>query len=420
MKKSGIHPKQNCFWLWISVSFVLGMCSIAGSILLIYLDAIIFNESKHRPTRPTLTQSELMAQRKRKMSEVLTRKRKENEALVDRMYQRYLSDPDSTMNFLVLSGGGQHAAFGSGFLLGWSGISESKGKFPRFDGVTGVSSGSLIAPFAYIGTTESLAKIDQIFRNPGKDFVVPRGHLYFLPEQKSLALVPGLERALREYLTKSFAERIIEASTPGRLLLIQSTNLDLAFPAIFDFIEASKDSIKQGNTHQMVDILLASTAMPGIFPPRVLNGALHVDGGIEGNFYTGGHHPSKAKDTFGAIWSRKHPNIPIPKTVYWVILNGNLREPPKTIATEWPKIAARSLAVSFRSSEVLALRKLFSIAELTKKRGMGEVEVRWVAIEEPLKKAVFPNIFDETEMRRLSDLGKRLGADPSSWNLGVP
>ena len=64
------------------------------------------------------------------MSEVLTRKRKENEALVDRMYQRYLRDPDSKMNFLVLSGGGQHGAFGSGFLLGWSDISEGKGKFP--------------------------------------------------------------------------------------------------------------------------------------------------------------------------------------------------------------------------------------------------------------------------------------------------
>ncbi|MDG1401356.1 MAG: hypothetical protein P8R45_11485, partial [Candidatus Binatia bacterium] len=57
-----------------------------------------------------------------------------------------------------------------------------------------------------------------------------------------------------------------------------------------------------------------------------------------------------------------------------------------------------------------ALRELHALAELTKHRGMGDAEVRWVAIEEPLEGSGFPTLFDQKQMRRLSDLGRRAGA----------
>ena len=156
-----------------------------------------------------------------------------------------------------------------------------------------------------------------------------------------------------------------------------------------------------------------------MFPPREIDSALYVDGGIEGNFYYGGH-PSKPEYTFGGIWKRKFPHIPIPKTCNWVIINGNLRESPKTSNEGWASIASRSLAISAGSDQVVALRELYSIAELTQLRGLGDVNVRWVAVEEPLPDGNFPDIFNQHEMRRLSDLGKRLGRDPQSWNFSSP
>ena len=69
---------------------------------------------------------------------------------------------------------------------------------------------------------------------------------------------------------------------------------------------------------------------------------------------------------------------------------------------------------------VVALRELYSIAELTQLRGLADVNVRWVAVEEPLPDGNFPDIFNQHEMRRLSDLGKRLGRDPQSWNSSSP
>ena len=68
----------------------------------------------------------------------------------------------------------------------------------------------------------------------------------------------------------------------------------------------------------------------------------------------------------------------------------------------------------------MALRELYALAELTRQRGQGEVEVRWVAIEEPVAESVFPALFDGDQMRRLSDLGRKVGADPNSWKTEWP
>ena len=75
--------------------------------------------------------------------------------------------------------------------------------------------------------------------------------------------------------------------------------------------------------------------------------------------------------------------------------------------------------MSVRSAEAIALRHLYALAESTKLRGDGDVEVRWIAIPqtwEPLSEEQF----DQATMRNLSDLGRRLGADPNSWMTEAP
>ena len=262
-------------------------------------------------------------------------------------------------------------------------------------------------------------EIDHFFQNPGKDWLELRGSFYFLPENMSLGEIPGLERDLQEVMTMSFAKEIVEATTPGRILVIQASNLDEAFPHVFDFSAIARNSVATGNVGEMTEVLLASSAIPGMFPPREIDGFLYVDGGVEGNFYAGGK-PTNPEFTFGGLWKKEHPDLPIPKTRYWIILNGNLRETPKTSSPEWAEIALRSLAVSVGSSEVVALRELYALAELTGLRGHGEVEVRWVAIEESLPESSFPTLFEKVQMRALSELGRRKGADSSSWNTEAP
>ena len=128
---------------------------------------------------------------------------------------------------------------------------------------------------------------------------------------------------------------------------------------------------------------------------------------------------SQSLETHLALFG-KFPHIPTPKTCYWVIINGNLRESPQTSDEGWASIASRSLAISARSDQVVALKGVCSIAELPQLRGHGDVNVHRVAVEEQLPGGNVPDIFNQHRMRRLSDLDKRLGRDPKSWNSSSP
>jgi predicted acylesterase/phospholipase RssA len=54
---------------------------------------------------------------------------------------------------LALSGGGANGAFGAGFLKGWT----DTGQRPVFKIVTGVSTGAMLAPFAFLGSAITAA-----------------------------------------------------------------------------------------------------------------------------------------------------------------------------------------------------------------------------------------------------------------------
>ena len=109
----------------------------------------------------------------------------------------------------------------------------------------------------------------------------------------------------------------------------------------------------------------------------------------------------------------------IPKTRFWVIINQYIQPVPVTVQPRWPAIVERSLYVAVRSAEAIALRHLYAMAELSKFRGDGDVEVRWIAVPQTWKPLSDQN-FDQATMRSLSDEGRRLGADLNSWMTKAP
>src|SRR4051812_44674605 len=117
-----------------------------------------------------------------------------------------------TIDYLVISGGGDIGAIGAGFLKGWASVPKwNPLARPRFDLVTGVSTGALIAPFAWLNDPAADDQVLQLYRNPGKDWVKERWPLYFLPHNVSFAEVPGLERELKKNFSKELIARIASA-----------------------------------------------------------------------------------------------------------------------------------------------------------------------------------------------------------------
>ena len=133
---------------------------------------------------------------------------------------------------------------------------------PKFDVVTGVSTGTLIAPFAFLGDTQSINQIANLYRNPKADWVKQRGFLYFLPNNISFAEVPGLEREVRSHLDMDMIRRIVEAGADGRLLAVNTTNLDEAASCPFDLVAEARQALVSGKLDRIHNIVLASAGDP--------------------------------------------------------------------------------------------------------------------------------------------------------------
>lgn len=412
-----IFSRPSRPWGCSILSFISGALAVVILLVAAYFGIRIFDTSGRMPPRMPKSAIELAAKSAEEIKQAAQDNRSDEKRLVDTMYARQQIDPDCTMDFLLISGGGDKGAFGTGFLLGWSTVAPGTGALPKFQGVSGVSAGAVIAPFAFLGTSADLAAADDISRNPKPDWMVSRGIFFFLPENVSLATVPGLERDLRSKIHLEFAKRIELAGSENRILLIQATNIDTGNGIQFDFVAAARNAVAANDTKNLVQILLASAAIPGVFEPREIQGSLYVDGNVVSSFFDGGDEDER--DSFGALWKREHPNAPIPKTRYWVIINGYIQPPAKITQPQWTSMMARSLDISISSAATTMLRHLYAKAKLTKARGNGDVEVRWVDIPRSWK-PLNDSFFDKTTMRNLSDEGKRVGADANSWMTTAP
>jgi predicted patatin/cPLA2 family phospholipase len=184
--------------------------------------------------------------------------------------------------YLSLSGGGDNGAFGAGLLSGWT----AHGDRPMFKIVTGVSTGALIAPFAFLGPDYDGALTD-VYTN------IEPSNIYeerFLPTaaltEDALSDSTPLYETISRYIDEKMFAKIAVEYAKGRLLFIQTTNLDAGQPVRWN-IGAIAASGRPGALDLFRHILLASAAIPAAFPPVMfdvdVNGKsyqeLHVDGG---------------------------------------------------------------------------------------------------------------------------------------------
>ena len=324
----------------------------------------------------------------------------------------------AVIDILIISGGGDWGAFGAGFLKGWQKVpAEHPLAKPEFDAVTGVSTGTLIAPFAFLGDERSIDEIANLYRNPGEDWVKNRGFLYFLPDNISFAEVPGLEREMRDHITLDMVRRVAKAGADGRLLAVNTTNLDDASSRVFDLVVEAQRAVDSGKLERIHNIMLASAGIPGAFPFRIIDDALYVDGGVTGNIIYGGRIAEE--DSLPARWQRTYPKLPIPKLRFWVIFNNQFRPLPVVTAPNWPAVISRSLETSTRAATATAVRHLFAMSEISRLKRKADIEVRIVSIPGDWFPPV-PGIFIKETMNNLADLGEKMGADPASWSTDPP
>ena len=179
---------------------------------------------------------------------------------------------------LALSGGGEDGAFGAGVLTGWT----RAGGRPTFDVVTGVSTGALMAPFAFLGPRYD-SVLRSIYTEYGQDDLM-RGR--GLPGLLGDALNDPSPMAdlIARHVTPSMVSEIAGAHAAGRRLFVVTSNLDTGHADVWDLGAMAA----AGRVELIRGVTLASASVPGFFPPvrlKVGRGAsatteAHVDGGV--------------------------------------------------------------------------------------------------------------------------------------------
>lgn len=245
-------------------------------------------------------------------------------------------------SILALSGGGQYGAFGAGFLKGWSERTMPPLRPKKFDVVTGTSTGSLLATFAFLGSAWDETIGRAYLDITGDKDIFTKRHLISLLWSDSVSTRAQFRERLDGLITQKVTDAVADEGANGRCLFIGSVDLLGG-----EFHEFNLTEIAQPRTEAArrayVDAIMASTAIPVQFPPVVLpdpaapGGSItYVDGGIRRSIF--------AEALASALDESPEPP---PATIYCLV-NG-ARDVARATAFRFPKL----LSMAYRSSEIL-------------------------------------------------------------------
>ncbi len=322
-------------------------------------------------------------------------------------------NPDGSLDYscLALSGGGDNGAFGAGFLCGWS----KKGERPRFKLVTGISTGSLIAPFAFLGS-EYDPLLKRVYTGISqKDIYKERGIVFALGNE-SFADSRPLSELINRNVDIQLLKAVANAHRNGRRLYVGTTNMDADRLAIWNM-----GAIAQSGHPEALDlfrkVFLASASVPAVLPPVFMEveaegerfDEMHVDGGTKTQvFFYGGvlDLENAAASVFGKKEVADHSSL-------YVIINGKLGPVPEQVTRSLKEITSRSLSTMIKAAALWDIYRAYTFA---KRDGLG---FRFVFIPDAFE-FLSDERFDQGEMKRMFELGYQLGKSDDPWKKVPP
>jgi len=303
---------------------------------------------------------------------------------------------------LAISGGGDNGAYGAGFLNGWS----STGTRPQFKAVTGVSTGALIAPFAFLGPRYDYVLERVYTTSTQKDIFKKRGMVKGLFGD-GMADTRPLAQTIASYVNRQLLDEIAAEYAKGRLLLVGTANLDTMEPVIWNMtaIAARKDP---DAIALFSKILLASASIPGAFPPVMIDVNLggthyqemHVDGGTTAQLFL--YPPSISL-----------ANAPQRKRIAYIIRNARL-DP------EWASTNRRTMTIAMRAIDSLTrtqgIGDLYRVYATTQRDGV-DYNLTYIpaTFDVPHKE-----MFDTAYMKSLYGVGFQAAKSGYHWQKGPP
>ena len=320
--------------------------------------------------------------------------------------------PDGYLRYphLALSGGGPNGAFGAGFLNGWT----KTGTRPVFKIVTGVSTGALMAPFAFLGPKYDDALREFYTTTTSADVFTPsRNLLRQLLAGEALADTGPLAALIAKHVDRAFLEQIANAHQHGRRLYVGTVDLDSQRFVVWNMglIAVKGDAAALDLFRKVV---LASASVPVAFPPVFFEvdvqgqryDEMHVDGAVAANvFYNGG--------VFSAAAARKRAGTDNGREEIFVIHNGQLGPVAAVTPRTLRGIALRTLDSAAKSAVVGDLFRIYA-ASLHEDAGF-----QWITMPDGIE-INGTEFFDPVKMRHLYDVGYQAARAETVWTTLPP
>ena len=302
--------------------------------------------------------------------------------------------------WLVVSGGGENGAFAAGILAGWS----KAGDRPAFGVITGVSTGALIAPFAFIGQRGDAALKEAYTDISAADV------FEFGGTDEALTDTWPLKKRIDKAVTPELLKAIAAEHAKGRRLLVATTEVDTERPVLWDMgAIASLGGPKALGLFR--SIVLASSAVPGVFPPVMIDAKapdgksfqeMHADGGTTSPFYLA---PA-------AAIAGKAP-LRLPASRVYLIVNNKLTPYFQIARRDTLSVLGRSLSAAIKAQTGAALTLARSYAEREHlDLAVAEIDARFT------KETPAP--FDRDYMRALYAHGESLASTGSAFESAAP
>ncbi|AFV83901.1 patatin-like phospholipase family protein [Alteromonas mediterranea] len=318
-------------------------------------------------------------------------------------------------DILVLSGGGELGAFGAGFLSGWGDVQDKEFSRPDFDSVSGVSTGALIAPFAFVGTGKAYETIVELYNNPVKDMIIAKTLFGFLAGNGAYYDAAKLHEQINQGISEQLVHEISQLSYSDKILLVGATNLDYGVMRVWDLSSIAASHPVEIARKKITNRLIASSAIPGAFPPIEINNNLYVDGGasmqvVGGIENRGKLYLNRDEDSLNYVKDENPIQIRI-----WIIINNKLVMEPDVTKLTWGSLAKKSLVSLMRGSTLQSIQDMETFSQMMNLRKEFDVKMRYVAIPQDYTIMDSDNMFDKEKMRALVELGRSMGANKESW-----
>lgn len=389
------------------------IAAIAGTVALLLLQACSLPERLHAVPTDNEAAAEIAGMpgvrywQKSDLERLTEGAIKAYEAEVEAWTAAGKTGPLPPANYLAISGGGENGAYGAGLLVGWT----EAGTRPEFKLVTGVSTGALTAPFAFLGPAYDQQLKEVYTTISAKDVLEERGLLAAVFNDAMADNAP-LQLLVAKYVTEDMLKAIAVEHEKGRILLIGTTNLDARRGVIWDIGKIAEYG-GPGALELVRKLLIASAAIPGAFPPMMIdvevNGTkyqeMHVDGGASAQVFV---YPPQLRlaELSAQSGIKRERNM-------YIIRNARLDPDWADTERQTLTIAGRAVASLIQTQGTGDLYRIYAIAQ----RDGVDFNLAYIpaTFDVPL-----PEPFDRHYMEELFKLGYEQGRAGYQWQKEPP